>query len=80
MRMRLWLKDTERRPDPAPVKTDDRKAMLTGIALWVGATALMLIFLAPLAAAGNIWWLWTCVAGIALGIIGLIYIHARRGI
>ena len=21
--MRLWLKDSERRPDPAPVKTDD---------------------------------------------------------
>ena len=44
--MRLWLKDSERRPDPEPVKTDDRKAMLVGIALWLvalaglGATAL----------------------------------------
>ena len=29
--MRLWLKDSERRPDPAPVETDDRKAMLVGL-------------------------------------------------
>jgi hypothetical protein len=77
--MRLWLKDSERRPDPAPVKTDDRKAILTGIVLWLVALAVLLVFLAPLLEAGNRWLLWTCAIGIALGLAGLLYTHRRHG-
>ena len=77
--MRLWLKDSERRPDPAPVKTDDRKAFLVGLALWVAALVVLLIFIQPLTAAGNGWWLWTCVAGLALGLVGIVYTHWRHG-
>ncbi len=29
--MRFWLKDGERRPDPEPVQSDDRKAILVGL-------------------------------------------------
>lgn len=76
--MRLWLKDSERRPDPAPVKTDDRKAMLVGITLWLVALAALLLFLQPLLDAGLGWWLWTCAAGLALGLIGILYAHARH--
>ena len=76
--MRLWLKDSERRPDPAPVRTDDRKAILIGIALWVAGLALVIALLAPLTAAGNAWWLWACVAGLALGLAGLLYTHWRH--
>ena len=75
--MRLWLKDSERRPDPAPVKTDDRKAVLIGIALWLVALAALLLFIPQLTEAGQGWWLWTCVAGLALGLIGLLYTNWR---
>jgi FtsH-binding integral membrane protein len=77
--VRIWLKDSERRPDPEPVETDDRKAMLVGIAAWVIALAVLLLFIEPLNAAGHLWWLWTAVAGLVLGLIGLIYTHVRRG-
>ena len=76
--MRLWLKDSERRPDPAPVKTDDRKPMLIGIGLWLVALVVLLVVLVPLVAAGNVWWLWACVAGIVIGLIGVLYAHRRR--
>ena len=75
--MRLWLKDSERRPDPAPVATDDRKAVLVGIALWIIGLAAVLIFLVPVTAAGDSWWLWACVAGLALGVVGLLYTHNK---
>ncbi len=77
--MRIWLKDSERRPDPEPVRTDDRKAMLVGITLWLIALALMLMFMPQLTAAGLGWWLAMCVAGIGLGLIGIIYTHWRGG-
>jgi len=75
--VRLWLKDSERRPDPAPVATDDRKAVLVGIALWIVGLAAVLIFLVPVTAAGDSWWLWACVAGLALGVVGLLYTHNK---
>ena len=74
--MRLWLKDSERKPDPAPVLTDDRVAILVGIALWVLAiVALQLI--EPVRAVSESWWIWAGVAGIVLGLVGLANAHTR---
>ena len=71
--MKLWLRDSERRPDPAPVQTDDRKAVLAGLALWiVGLVVLLIVQPRPEL-------VWTCLTGVALGLVGLIYTHARRG-
>jgi fatty acid desaturase len=78
--MRLWLKDSERRPDPAPVKTDDRKAVLVGLVLWLIALGALLLFLAPLLADGRQWWLWTAVVGLGVGLILLVVTHRRRHI
>ena len=75
--MRFWLKIDERRPSPAPVATDDRLAFLVGLAAWVLVLAALLVFLEPLRAAGNLWWLWMAIAGVALGLIGLLYTHVR---
>jgi hypothetical protein len=74
----LWLKDNERRSDPEPVKTDDRKAVLVGIALWLVALAVLLLFVQPVLDSGHGWWLWMCAAGLALGLVGLLYTHARH--
>ena len=76
--MRLWLKDSERRPDPTPVKTDDRKAFFAGTVAWVVALAVFVVLLPMLTAQGHDWWLWTCVAGLAIGVLGLGWSVWRR--
>jgi hypothetical protein len=76
--VRLWLKDSERRADPAVVKTDDRKAFLVGTGLWIVALAVFIVLLPTLTAADHDWWLWTCVAGLTIGLIGLLVTHWRQ--
>ncbi|MCU1577543.1 MAG: hypothetical protein JWP70_2247 [Leifsonia sp.] len=76
--MRLWLKDSERRPDPTPVETDDRRAVLAGLVLWLVALVVLLLLASELVARDLFWWLWTVVVGVALGIVGLIYLSIRR--
>lgn len=75
--MRFWLSNEERRPDPVPVVTDDRAAVLAGLVLWVIALAALLVFVGPLVEAGRVWWLWTCLVGIGLGLVTLVYVHRR---
>ena len=62
--MRLWLRDDERRPDPVPAKTDDRKAVLVGLGLWLVALVVTLVVGAPLVGAHGGTWFWTVVVGI----------------
>ena len=76
--MRLWLKDSERLPDPEPVVTDDRKALLVGTVAWLLALAGLVLFIDPLREASNGWWLWVAIAGIAIGLLGLVNVHLRH--
>ena len=46
--MRLWVSESERRPDPAPARTDARKALLAGTAAWVVALLASLAACTPL--------------------------------
>jgi FtsH-binding integral membrane protein len=75
--VRLFIKDSERRPDPAPLRTDDRKVVLVGLVLWIVALGVMLALLPQLQASGLVWLLWTVVGGLVLGLVLLVY-TARR--
>jgi hypothetical protein len=76
--MRLWLRDSERKPDPVPAQTDDRKAVLIGLGLWIVALVVTLVFGRQLTAAGDGWWLWIVIVGLALGLVGLGYLSVKR--
>ncbi|HSP52882.1 MAG TPA: DUF2530 domain-containing protein [Cryobacterium sp.] len=76
--MRLWLKDSERRPDPLPARADARKAFLAGSAGWLVALVLAVVFRGELAAAGVGWWLWAAIIGFGLGLLGLAWVQFRR--
>lgn len=78
--MRLWLKDSERRPDPAPAATDDRKPLITGLILWMAALTVLLVAFGPTGPSGDYTWTLTCLIGAGIGAIGLavVYRHRRK--
>lgn len=76
--MRLWLTESERRPDPAPVRTDARKALLAGTAAWLVALVAALVARDWLASIGFGWFVTAAIIGVALGVAGLVVVQLRR--
>ena len=76
--MKIYLRSSERRPDPEPLETDDRPAVWAGIVVWAVLLVLAVVFHDRLAADGRGWWVWTPVVGIALGALGLRTVSRRR--
>jgi len=64
---------------PVPVMDVDGFNVTTiGIVLFAIASVLAGVFYPRLEEAGNGWWLWVCVSGFGLGLIGLAYCLHRR--
>ncbi|WP_432926711.1 DUF2530 domain-containing protein [Microbispora sp. CA-135349] len=64
---------SERRPDPMPLRTRDTLTILAGTILWVIALAVVLLVVKPAGPRP----VWVCVAGIGLGLFGLVYVRRR---
>ena len=62
-----------RRPAPPPLEANDQLVTAVITAGWV--VALIVLFaVRPEIPAADRWWIWTCVAGVGLGIFGLLYV------
>ncbi len=61
-----------------PLDQDGVAAVAVGTALWAVAFLVLLTQRARLDEAGRGWWLWTCLAGFGLGLLGLQYCRRRR--
>ena len=61
-----------------PVDTDGVRTVTIGTVLWAVALVVLLLFRGRLEAAGNGWWVWTCLAGTGLGLLGIEYTRRRR--
>jgi hypothetical protein len=69
----------ERRPDPAPLETDDRATVLIGMLLWAVAFVVLVVFFRDdLRRHHTTFWLWSCGAGVAMGVYGLWFVARRR--
>lgn len=75
--MRLYLRSANRRPDPPPLETNDRATVRFGMAVWTVLFVIALILRSDLEAQGHGWWIWTPVAGVALGFYGLHHLRKR---
>jgi hypothetical protein len=56
------------------LKTNDIAAILAGTGLWAVALVVLLVLGIP---PEDRWWIWTCVAGVALGVFGCFYVWRR---
>lgn len=64
--------------DVDPLDVDGTRTVAVGTALWLVAFVLLLPFYGRLEASGRLWWLWTCLAGFGLGVLGWDYCRRRR--
>ncbi len=64
--------------DVEPLDVDGVRTVEVGCALWALAFVALLPFYSRLAAADSEWVLWTCLAGLGLGLLGLEYCRRRR--
>lgn len=62
--------------DVDPLDVDGVRTVAVGAGLWLAAFVLLLPFAGRLADTDRVWWLWTCLAGFGLGVIG--WDHCRR--
>ena len=64
--------------DVEPLDVDGVRTVGVGIALFALAFVALLPFYGRLAEGDRTWWLWTCLAGVGLGFLGLEYCRHRR--
>jgi ABC-type nickel/cobalt efflux system permease component RcnA len=58
---------------PPPLEANDQLVAVVGTAAWAVALVVLLIVRSELAA-GARWWIWTCVAGLVMGLFALWYV------
>jgi Protein of unknown function (DUF2530) len=58
---------------PPPLEANDRLVTVTGTAGWTLAVIVLLIVRGSLPADDR-WWIWTCAAGLAMGLFALWYV------
>lgn len=64
--------------DVEPLDVDGVRTVQVGSALFLLAFLALLPFYGRLAESDRTWWLWTCLAGVGLGMLGLEYCRRRR--
>jgi hypothetical protein len=62
-----------RRPSPPPLEANDRLVTAVITTGW-GVALVVLLALWEQIPAGDRWWIWTCAAGLAMGLFGLWYV------
>lgn len=64
--------------DVEPLDVDGVRTVEVGTALWLVGFVALLPFYGELQSQGRTWWLWTCLTGFGLGLLGLEYCRRRR--
>ena len=66
-------------PTPEPLQVNEVAVVTAGTIAWGVAFVVLLVFRNRLATLGYGWWVWTCCAGVGLGLFGMYYVRRRQG-
>ena len=61
------------RPAPPPLEANDRRVTIVGTVAWAVALVVTLALRGQIPASSR-WWIWTCVAGVCMGLFALWYV------
>jgi Protein of unknown function (DUF2530) len=64
--------------DVKPLDVTGVRTITVGVVAWALAFVALLPFYETLRSDGSLWWLWTCVAGVGLGLLGREYCRRRE--
>jgi len=64
--------------DVDPLDVDGIRTVSVGVGLWLLGFVALLPFYGRLEESGRGWWLWTCLAGFGLGLLGWEYCRRRK--
>ncbi|RBM17771.1 DUF2530 domain-containing protein [Streptomyces sp. PT12] len=67
-----------KREAPEPLEGDVPTTILVGTVVWAVLFVVQIPFYGWFADHGHTWWLWTCLAGAGLGLVGLVYVRRRE--
>lgn len=76
MRVTKWLDDG--REAPEPLEGDPVAVAAVGTVVWFALFVAQLPFYGWYADHGHDWWIWTCLTGGVLGLLGLVYVRRRQ--
>jgi hypothetical protein len=63
----------EPRPAPPPLEANDQLVTTVGTVGWAVALVVLLVLRNQIAPAER-WWIWTCVAGVVMGLFAMWYV------
>jgi NAD/NADP transhydrogenase beta subunit len=66
--MRWIAKDSERKPDPAPINGTVRTAVVIGLIGFALALIASIVFYEQITSPNKVWYPYTCVVGLVLGV------------
>jgi hypothetical protein len=69
---------THRVAEVEPMDVDGVRTLTVGTIIWGVIAVALLPFLGTLDEQGRTWWMWTALAGLGLGLIGIEYCRRRR--
>ena len=72
------MEPTEPERAQEPEQSDAVLPVTVGTALWAVSFIALLPFRSRLQADGTDWWLWVCLAGFGLGVLGSLWVRRRR--